>query len=74
MMNEFIKVEGQSHLVKNPETGTVLNTNKAELQSARKRKMSKQKLEEEKNQLKNEVQELKSQMSEILSILKALEN
>ena len=64
-MSKFLRVEGQSHLKKDPTTGTILNTNYAEIESARKRKKSK-------NDLQQEVADLKSQVQKLTSIIEEL--
>ena len=72
MMDKFYKVEGHSGIVKNPVTGTIINTNKTEITAAKKRKMSRIQKEQEKEQLTNDVAELKSQMSEVMDLLKKM--
>lgn len=60
-----MRVENQPHLIKDPTTGAILNTNSAEIQKARIRK----------NKRKNEAQEikeLKSEMKEIKELLHQL--
>lgn len=72
MRNRFYKVEGHSGLVKNPETGTILNSNTNEIKSARIRKQMKTVKEEENQRMKDDIAELKSEMSEIKSLLKQI--
>ena len=72
MSNRFYKVEGHSGLVKNPETGTILNSNTNEIKSARIRKRMKTVKEEENQRMKDDIAELKSEMSEIKSLLKQI--
>lgn len=66
------KVEGHSGLMKNPRTGTIINTNESEIVGARKRKQNRIKLKEENEKLKGEIKELKSSMNEIESLLKQM--
>ena len=72
MINKFYKVKGHSGLVKNPVTGTILNTNTGEIKSARLRKSMKKVKEEENQKMKDDIAELKSEMSEIKSLLKQI--
>ena len=71
-MNKFYKVEGHAGLVKNPQTGTILNANSNELQAARKRKLSRIEKEQEKEQLAKDVSDLKNQMTEVMDLLKQM--
>lgn len=66
MMKDYYKVEGSSHLTKNPRTGTILNTNVQEIESARKRKRSKKELESEIADLRSQVQRLTSAVEQLL--------
>lgn len=66
------KVEGHAGLVKNVKTGAVLNTNIAELEGARKRKLNKRKHEEEKELLKQDLASLQSEMAELKTLLKQM--
>ena len=72
MSNRFYKVEGHSGLIKNPVTGTILNSNTNEIKSARIRKRMKTVKEEENQRMKDDIAELKSEMSEIKSLLKQI--
>ena len=71
-MNKFYKVEGHAGLVKNPQTGTILNANTSEIVAARKRKLSRIEKEQEKEQLAKDVSDLKNQMSEVMDLLKQM--
>lgn len=66
------KVEGHASLVKDVKTGAVLNTNTAELEGARKRKLNKRKHEEEKELLKQDLVNLQSEMAELKTLLKQM--
>ena len=65
MKDRYYKVSGHSGLVKNPRTGTVLNTNGREIDAARKRKKKKKELEQE-------VVDLKAQVEKLTSIIEQL--
>ena len=67
-----LKVEGHAGLVKDIKTGAVLNTNIAELEGARKRKINKRKHEEEKELLKQDLANLQSEMAELKTLLKQM--
>ena len=53
-----VKVDGHSHLVKNMKTGVIINTNKAEIEAARKRKIKRRENEAEMLDLKLQVERL----------------
>ena len=72
MMDKFYRVEGHSQVVKNPSKGTLLNTNKVELNSARKRKMARKDNEEKQNRLEQEVSDLRSQIDRLTSVIEQL--
>lgn len=72
MEDKFYKVEGHSSLIKNPKTGTILNTNVNEIKSARKRKQIRARNKVEDQQLKDDVQSLKNEMAELKSLIKQL--
>ena len=72
MMGKFYKVEGHSGLMKNPVTGTILNSNTNEIKSARARKADKLKGIQETQQMKDDITQLKNDMSDIKSLLKQI--
>ncbi len=53
-------------MMKNPSTGTILNTNYAEIEGARKRKRNKIEMQEEINDLKSQVDKLTSAVEKLL--------
>lgn len=65
----YVKVEGHPGLVKDPETGIVLNTNNSELSAARARKEKRKQKEKEFEELKSDVQELKGMLKTIIEKL-----
>ena len=71
MMREprYKKIEGYDGIVKDQETGMVLNINKGEIQAARARKALRLKQKEENQQLKATVDKLEKEMSEIKNLL-----
>ena len=72
MKDKFYRVEGHSQVVKNPSKGTLLNTNKVELNSARKRKLARKENEQKQNRLEQEVGDLRSQIDRLTSVIEQL--
>ena len=72
MSDDYKKVEGHAHIVKNVERGTILNTNVNEINAARKRKASKLKGREESIKMKTDIKNLKEDMEDIKSLLKQI--
>ena len=72
MKDQFYKVEGHSNLVKNPQTGVILNNNDTDIQRARLRKKLKKEQRQKELQLQSEVQSLRDDMDQIKSMLKQL--
>ena len=58
-MENFVKVEGEPNLVRDNDTGVVLNINSSEINAARQRKIRNKRKEQEFEDLKNEVSEIK---------------
>ena len=71
-MNKYQKVEGHSNLVRDKQTGAILNTNRAEIAKERKIKEAKRLETERMNSLTEEVTTLKNEMSEIKQLLTRL--
>jgi len=65
----YIKVEGHNGIVKDTETGMILNINKQEISAARKRKLERREKEKEFENLKNEVSDIKSMLTKIIEKL-----
>ena len=72
MSDDYKKVEGHAHIVKNVERGTILNTNVNEINAARKRKASKLKSKAESIKMKTDIKNLKEDMEDIKSLLKQI--
>ena len=68
-MNKHLKVEGHSNLVRDSRTGAILNTNRSEIESARKRDRVYQERQNQIDSLTNEVKGLKEDMSQIKDLL-----
>lgn len=71
-MNKYQKVEGHVNLVRDKQTGAILNTNRSEIAKARKIKEAKRLEVEKMNSLTEEVTTLKNEMSEIKQLLTRL--
>lgn len=63
---DYLEVEGHPGLVRDKNTGVVLNTNEAEVAAARARKKAWKEKQKELEELKNDVSELKDMMKQIL--------
>jgi hypothetical protein len=72
MRDKFYKVEGHSNLVKNPNTGVILNVNTADIERAKKRKSAKILKKESEQSIVNEVHQLRSDMNDLKSMLQQL--
>ena len=65
----YIKVEKDPELVRDTNTGVILNINKEEISAARKRKLERRKKEQEFEDLKNEVGDIKNMLTKIIEKL-----
>ena len=73
-MSNFIPVEGNSDLVRDPNTDQIINTNKSAYQQYVNRR-EKRKIEKEKSlNIEEDIANLKSELGEIKSLLKELVN
>ena len=66
---KFKRVEGHNNLVRDSRTGAVLNTNKTEIERARKIKQVNEERQQHISSLTQEVKELKRDMSQIKDLL-----
>ena len=71
---QYINVEGSGGMVRDNETGAILNTNKSEIERARKRKIISKKKEEEFDDMKTDIKELKDNMVEMKTLLNKIAN
>ena len=67
--NRFKKIEGHEGLVRDNETGMILNINKSEIQAAKERKALRLRKEKEDQQLKATVDKLENELSDIKKLL-----
>ena len=71
---QYINVEGSGGMVRDKETGAILNTNKSEIERARNRKIISKKKEEEFDGMKTDIKGLKDDMVELKSLLNKIAN
>ena len=64
--DRFTPVEGSSSLVRDKNTGAIVNINKREMEAARVRKEQKQKQQQEIQQLKSDVSDIKQMLQQIV--------
>lgn len=65
-MNKYIKVNGHPGLVRDKNSGAILNFNDAEIKQARQRKRLWKEQQEELNSLKQDMVEIKTMISQLL--------
>ena len=65
----YLKVEGNSNLVRDTSTGAILNINKDEISAARRRKLERRQKEQEIGDLKNEGGEIKNMLNKLIEKL-----
>tara|TARA_B100001564_G_C20106507_1_gene431673 strand:- start:257 stop:478 length:222 start_codon:yes stop_codon:yes gene_type:complete len=70
----LLKIEGHSDVMKDTETGAVININSNEIENARKRKAIRQQEKEEIENLKNEVSDIKKMLGTIIEKLDGSNN
>ena len=68
-MSDYIKVEGHPNLVRDKNSGVILNINKSELEANRIRKQKQREKDNEIEQLKNDVSEIKSMLNKLVEKL-----
>ena len=68
-MNSYIKVEWHPNLVRDKNSGVILNINKTELEANRIRKQKQREKDNEIEQLKNDVSEIKSMLNKLVEKL-----
>ena len=72
MRNKFYKVDGHTGLVKNPQSGVILNVNSVDIERARKRKVAKQAKKKSEGLIVDEVNQLRSDMDELKAMIQQL--
>tara|TARA_B110000444_G_C18824556_1_gene589611 strand:+ start:1345 stop:1554 length:210 start_codon:yes stop_codon:yes gene_type:complete len=66
---KYINVEGHKGLVRDKSSGAILNTNKEEIEAAKKRKAERLSKEKEIIDLKNEVHDIKNMLTKLVEKL-----
>tara|TARA_Y100000389_G_C17444048_1_gene510450 strand:- start:237 stop:446 length:210 start_codon:yes stop_codon:yes gene_type:complete len=66
---KYINVDGHKGLVRDKSNGAILNTNKEEIEAARKRKAERLSKEKEIIDLKNEVHDIKNMLTKLVEKL-----
>lgn len=69
-----MEVKGYPHLVRDPQTNAILNTDRASIERSRQAKAQRMREKEEKLALEARISNLENQMSEINTALKILIN
>ena len=73
-MNDFIQVEGNTDLVRDPHTDQIINTNVSAYQQYINRREQRKREKEKSLNVEEDIANLKSELSEIKSLLKELVN
>ena len=73
-MSNFIPVEGNSDLVRDPNTDQIINTNASAYQQYISRREQRKREKEKSLNVEEDIASLKSELSEIKSLLKELVN
>ena len=71
---EYIKVKGHDHLIRDPKTNSIINTNMSEYNEYLSRRDSKLKESEKVNNLESDVIDMKKDLDEIKFLLRRLIN
>jgi len=70
----YLKVEGQNNLLRDPKTNSIINNNMSEYQNYIKRRESKSKENEKVQNLEQDVANIKDDLDEIKLLLRSLIN
>ena len=73
-MNDFIPVEGNTDLVRDPHTDQIINTNVSAYQQYINRREQRKREKEKSLTIEEDLASLKSEMNEVKSLLKELVN
>ena len=71
---EYIKVKGHDHLIRDPKTNSIINTNMSEYNEYISRRDSKLKESEKVNNLESDITNMKGDLDEIKFLLRRLIN
>jgi len=70
----YIKVKGHDHLIRDPKTNSIINTNMSEYNEYISKRDSKLKENERVNNLENDMNMIKSDLNEIKNLLRSFVN
>lgn len=70
----FTKVEGSSHLIRDPQTNAILNTNMNEYEEYKKQKRIKDQENQRIENLENDLNSMKNDLGEIKDLLRSMIN
>jgi hypothetical protein len=70
----YLKVEGENNLLRDPKTNSIINNNMTEYQNYVKRRESKNKENQKVQNLEEDVASMKEDLDEIKSLLRSLVN
>lgn len=71
---DYIKVKGRDHLVRDPRTNSIVNTNKSEYEQYMSRKQTKENEQQRIQNLESDVANIKDDLSEIKNLLRKIAN
>lgn len=71
---DYVKVKGHDHLVRDPKTNSIINTNKSEYDQYMYRKQNKQEEQQKIQNIESEVAHIKNDLEEIKTLLRNLSN
>ena len=71
---EYIKVKDHNHLIRDPKTNSIINTNMSEYNEYLSRRDSKLKENEKVNNLESDIINMKGDLNEIKNLLRSLLN
>ena len=67
-MSDYVKVEGHSYLMRDGQSGAIINTNVNEMTQARIRKAQQKKQQNEIKELRIELQEMKQLLNKMIEV------
>ena len=67
-MSDYVKVEGHSYLMRDGQSGAIINTNANEMTQARIRKAQQKKQQNEIKELRSELQEMKQLLNKMIEV------
>lgn len=70
----YIKVKGKEHLVRDPKTNSIINTNRSEYEQYMRNKQHKQDEQQKIQNLESDVAKMKDDLDEIKFLLRRLAN